>query len=201
MATNYITLANLKATLNITGTAQDTDLTNAVNAASRAVDRICRRRFWEDASDVTRYYSPDRLNLLEIDDLVSLTTLSSDDDGTYTYANSWTQNTDFLLEPLNAPTEDPAEPWTQIRVHPSGQFLFNTFYPRSVKLVGKFGWAAIPDQVVDATTMIASRIYKIKREAPLGALVLDQVAIRAARSDPTVMLLLGPLVRHRIAVG
>lgn len=199
---NYVTDTALKATLSLTGyTFADADVTAANSAASRAIDSLCQRRFWEDASDVTRYYTADKTTLLEIDDLVSFTSLATDDDGTFGYANSWTQNTDFVFEPLNAPTESPAQPWTHIRVLPQGSFQFNTFYPRSVKLVGKFGWAAVPDDIVQATTILAARLLRLAREAPFGVVGFDGGAIRIARMDSNVMMLLGPYMKHRISVG
>lgn len=200
----YITSAQLKATLTLTGgTFADADIAAAINAASRAIDNICHRRFYADADAAQiRYYSPDRPDVLEIDDLVALTSLQSADDGTTTFANTWTLYTDFVLEPLDAQQDTQnLQPFTRARIHPTGSYTFNTYFPRSVKLTGKFGWAACPDPIVDATTLLAGRLVKMKREAPLGIIAYDGVAVRVARQDSQVMSLVGPYVRHRSAVG
>jgi len=200
--TFYLTPDELKSTLSMGAfTAADVDLSVAIIVASRALDNLCQRRFWKDAVDVTRYYSPDDSRLLEIDDLAALTTLSSDDDGTYAYANSWVQNTDFLLEPLNASSEVPARPWTHIRCIPQANFTFNTFFPRSVKVVGKFGWPSLPDEVPLATGMLATRLLRLSREAPFGVVAFDGGAIRIARMDSNIMAVVGPLMKHRVSVA
>jgi len=201
-ATDYITSAALKATLGISVTTWDADVAASITAASRAIDKLCNRRFWQDADALqVRYFSPIRWDWLEIHDLVTLTTLASADDGTTTYANVWTLNSDFFLEPLNAQADADAWPYTSLRVHPSGAYTFNTFYPRSVQVTGMFGWPAVPGPIVDGTTLLAERLFKMKREAPLGVLAFQDVAVRVARADSNLMILVGPYVKHRAAVA
>ncbi len=200
----YITTAALKATLTLTGTTYaDADITAAIAAASRAIDNLCQRRFFQDAdANQVRYYTPgdDILaqGLLDIDDLVTMTSLLTSDDGT-TFANTWTANTDYVLEPLNAASD--VWPYTHIRALPQGSFRFNTIYPRSVKLTGMFGWPAVPDAVVNATTLLANRILTISRSAPLGIMPFEGGAIRIARADSQVMMLVGPYMRHASSVA
>ena len=203
MASDYITLAELKATLSLTAeTYADADISAAITAASRAIDKITRRRFWLDVGTTNvRFYSPDRLTRLDIDDLVTLTSVTVDSAGNGTWADTWTLNTDFVLEPLNA-AED-GFPWEKIIVHPLGKFLFPTSYPRSVQITGQFGWSAIPSGVVDYTTILATVLLRRKREAPFGivAMGMDGGAIRIARTDPQAALLIGPYIRTRYSVA
>lgn len=202
MAATYVTDAALTATIGLTSTTfAAADITAANKAAARAIDDICKRRFWEDASDVTRYYSPERRDRVEIDDLVTFTSLMTDDNGDGVFENTWTQNTDFVFEPINAPVDDPAGPWTHIRVLPQGSFMFNTFYPRSMQLVGKYGWPAVPDGIVEANTMLATRLLRLAREAPFGVVAFDGGAIRVARMDSNIMALIRPHMKHAVAVG
>ena len=198
---DYVTSAQLKATLGITGTGFDADLQASATGASRAIDKLCNRRFYADAdANQVRYYSPVEPGLLQIDDLVTLTSLLTSDDGT-TFGNTWTLNTDFVLQPLNAAADAEVWPYTSIKTHPNGSFLFNTFYPRSVQLTGKFGWAAVPAPVFDATTLLAERLYKMKREAPLGVQVFADVAMRIARADSNLMMSIGPYRKVAAAVA
>lgn len=199
---DYITAAGLKSTLGITSTAHDTDIQASVTGASRALDKLCNRRFYADAdANQVRYYSPVDPWLLQIDDVVTLTSLASADDGSTTFANVWTANTDFVLQPLNAAADLEVWPYTSIQAHPTGQFLFNTYFPRSVQVTGKFGWAAVPAAVVDATTLLAERLYKMKVDAPLGVIAMADMATRIARADSNLMISIGPYRKVAAAVA
>ncbi len=217
----YLTSAQLKATLGITVTTWDADVTASITAASDAIDNLCQRGrngFNIEGGTAgggtvvsSRYYSPVTPGAIEIDDLSSATAaiLISRDDGLDIdtndgLANTWTLNTDFFFEPLNAPSGTAgvdAWPFERIRVHPTGAFLFNTFYPRSVKLTARFGWVAVPGAITDACTLLAERLFKMKREAPMGILAFQDVAVRVARADSNLMITLGPYMRHRYSVA
>ena len=208
---SYITAAQLLDTLGVTApsTQQTSDATAAVTAATSAIDNLCQRPgtstrdgFASDADALqVRYYSPALWDSLPIDDLVTLTSLQTRDDGvdidtTDGGANTWTLNTDFNLEPLNAATE--GWPWTHLAINPAGNFTFNIVYPRSVKLTGKFGWPATPQPIIDACTLISERVYKMKREGPLGVVAFQQEVVRVASADRNVMLLIAPYMRMRV---
>lgn len=204
MPDSYVAIEVLKSTLNIAGsTYADADLTAVLLSASRAIDNLCQRRFYADADAAqTRYYTATDRGYLAIDDLVAFTSLHTDPSGDGTFPDSWTQNVDFVLEPFNA-TADAADPkpYDAIRVHPAGSFVFPLVYPRAVKLIGQFGWADVPDAIQTATTVLASRLLTTSRAAPLGIMGFDGGAVRLAKSDPTVMMLIGRYMRHRIAVA
>src|SRR5262245_42972389 len=56
---DYITIEELKATLEMTGlTFADVDMASSISAASRAVDDITGRRFYLDLASSTRTYVP-----------------------------------------------------------------------------------------------------------------------------------------------
>jgi hypothetical protein len=195
---DYAELEDLKKTLTLDGLSfADLDIKEVITAASRKVDEHTGRRFWVDAdANQVRYYSPEFWDRLWIDDLVTLTTLKTDDGGDGTFENTWTLNSDFTLEPLNAAAD--SEPWTSINVHPSGNYTFPTGYPRSVELTGKFGWNAVPAQVKTATKMVAHRYLKRLREAPHGVVGfgLDGAVVRMMSVDPDVDALLAPFSRR-----
>lgn len=197
MSNEYVTSTELKATLALTGTTfADADVAVAVEAASRDVDAICGRRFWAD-TDATqvRYYTPLTPVAVHTDDIVTLTSLVIDRDGDGTFDETWTENTDFTLEPLNAV----ADGWPRwiVRAHPRGSYTFPGL-PRSVKVTGKFGWSAVPPAVEQATSLLASRFLTRARMAPLGIVQIgvDGGAGRVPRVDPDVMELLARYVRN-----
>jgi hypothetical protein len=178
----YIELEEFKGTTSLKGqTYADGDIQRALVAASRGIDKAFHRRFWLDEDvDLVRYYSPRHSTWLEIDDLVTLTSLKADRDGSGTFEETWTLNTDFIAEPLNAAAE--AKPWETLRWHPLSGFSGFPCYPRSLELTGKFGWPAIPEGVKQLTTIIAARLVQRTRQAPFGIIALggDGAAVRAA---------------------
>ncbi len=197
--TAYTTVANLKASLGITVTTYDDDLAECIEAASRGVDGICDRWFWLDTVDVTRYYTPSSPSLLlPIDDLVSVTTLKTDTTGDQTFATTLTRNSDYFLEPLNAAVENPARPYTVARLNPYGQYW--PPWIRSVQIVGKFGWPAVPAPVVRATSLLSAILHK-RKDAVFGFAVAGvdtETAMRIAQTDPTIRGLLNPYMRLSI---
>ena len=202
MASDYITSAALKATLSLSATSYaDADISAAITAASRAIDKLCNRRFWLDAdANQIRYYTPYSLSSLQVDDFVTFTALATDSNGDNTFGSSWTLHTDFELEPLNAAAD--GEPWTKLVIRQNGSFTFPTGFTRSVRLTAQFGWLTVPQPIVDATTVVATQILKRKREAPFGVVALgSEMAIRLARVDPQVAMLVGPYQKHRIGVA
>lgn len=200
MQTLYVTADTLKNTLSLQGTTfADPDIDAAIAAASRAVDDLCSRHFYQDDDTAQiRYYSPDDLAEQDIDDLVTLASLQTDSDGDGTFDQTWVLDSDFVLDPINAQA-DPGDlrSYTKLCVHPLGQFVFPVGYPRSVKLVGKFGWPEVPDSIVQATGLIAARLLNQNRSAPFGIVVFDGGAIRLAGADSTVRMLIGPYMHHR----
>lgn len=195
---DYVELEDLKKTLTLDGvTFANLDLAEVLAAASRKVDEKTERRFWLDADvNQVRHYSPDDPCLLYIDDVVQITSLKTDDAGDGTFENTWTLNTDYVREPLNAAAA--GAPWTTLVVHPSGSFRFPIGYPRSVELTGQFGWPAVPAGVKTATKLLAHRYVKRLREAPHGVVGfgMDGAVVRIQSIDPDVEDLLTPFSRR-----
>lgn len=187
----YIDTEDLKATLGISNTDfADDDLDRAASAASGIVDSICGRTFGKDSSDTTRYFSPEDLTLLRIDDLVSLTSVAIDRDNDGTYEETWTEGTDFRKGPPNASAK--SEPYTWLEAI-NGQTL--TTSNGYVKVVGKFGWPSMPAEVVQATGILASKLLRRSREAPF-AVVFDASGGSSfiGRNDPEVKALLSRFI-------
>jgi hypothetical protein len=196
LSNSYIELEELKSSTELTSTSfADQDLQNAIVSASRAVDFYTGRRFWPDLVDQTRYFTGNGTDRVDIDDLIILTSLSTDpsDDGTYEYA--WTTGIDYVLEPRNALLD--GYPYTSIRRLLGGNYPWPS-YNDSVKVVGKFGWSAPPEAVKVATTMLAARYVKRTREAPFGVAGFDATGatVRISATDPDVQQLLAPLARR-----
>jgi hypothetical protein len=205
----YCTLADLKSKpgLALIGTTDDnatmdTFLSSIITAISRKIDNKCWRYFYQTASQ-TRYFDADDPSYVVIDDLVSLTSLSTDD-GTRTYPHVWTA-TDYDLLPYNTNASgiEPS-PYRSIGITPNGQFTFpaGAVYvsynlpisriTKGVKVTGVWGWPAIPTLVSEACLLWSERTFKLNA-VPLGqasttALGQQKLSIPAAASDIDLML-------------
>ena len=195
MANEYASSSELKATLSLSNeTFADDDIALALTAASRAVDSVCDRRFWADANaNQIRYYTPQAADRVWVDDVVTLTEVAVDTGGDGTFSETWTANTDYIAEPLNAAAD--GWPWTSLHVHPRSSRYLPTYYPRSVRVTGKFGWSAVPEPVEQATKIVAAKLVKRSREAPFGVIAAGELPMRIAQNDPDVQLLLAQFVR------
>ena len=146
MANSYIDLTRLKDSrtgLNISATSADALLLELCEAASRAIDGHCsgelvgRRHFYSRIA--TRVYTPAHGSRLDLpDDLLSITTLKTDDDDDLTYENTWAVNTDYELYPYNAPAEN--RPYWRLRTRPDGNYTFPAGHQQGVQIVGKWGF-------------------------------------------------------------
>lgn len=196
----YASVGDVKQALELHGeTFADPDITRALTAASRGLDKLLDRRFWlDDDNTQVRYYTAQD-GWVEIDDLVDLTTFQTDDDGNGTFDTTWTENTHFVLEPLNAAAD--GEPWTRVKVTAAGSYGLPC-HVRGIKVTGQFGWTDVPAGVKEATIILAARLLKRVREAPFGVVMIGtDSAERLARSDPDVMFLVGHYDRSTVAIA
>lgn len=199
----YATLAQMYAELDITDTKYDPKLETAIAAASRQIDGHTGRRFWQDATVVDRQYFPSSTVYVEVDDISTTTGLvvkiDTNDDGTF--AQTLTITTNYIVAPVNAPDMVPVQPYTQIRLVDRGVSAFPNWGSGrpSVQVTAKFGWPAIPDDVVKACLVQAVMLFK-SSEAPFGAVQLgfDQSGVQrmSGRLHPVAVGLLEPYVKQ-----
>lgn len=190
----YTTLVEVKNILRLTDSIDDSLLETCIESASRQIDSHCERVF--TSGTATRIYIPNDSYTVEIDDLVSLTTLetSSDGDG---FDTTWNSN-DYQLMPLNGYISGIQRPYDVITA------VDDLFFPiigkeATVRVTGLFGWASVPTDIRQACNLIAIRQYK-RYDSPLGVAGFgDLGAIRVSRFDPDVETLLGPYRKLRFA--
>lgn len=141
----YCSIADLKSALAITSTTDDTVMRKMIDSASRMIDKYCGRSF--AVKSETRYFdaAPARL---WINDLLSITTLKTDEDGDLDYDNTYA-TTDYILYPLNT--------YPKIYIETSDDSDYSGFGAgkKSVQIVGNWGYgdgiSATP-YLVDTTT-------------------------------------------------
>jgi hypothetical protein len=197
VAAPYVDPDDLKRTLQINDTFADDDVEAAALAASEAINEELGRRFNKDSSDVVRYLTALDPYTLNVRDLVSITSLQTDDDGDGTYENTWA-TTDYHLTPLNAATD--LEPYTKIEVKLwDGDFLFPSSQ-KGVKITGKWGWPKVPQRVITAASIIAAQLFKRRRENP-SFIITSEAAVVILRNDPQLNALLKGLNRPKVVEG
>ena len=116
MTNAYSHLSTLKSSgvLNISGPGYDDRLRELLEVVSRMVDRYCNRHFY--VLTTTHVYDSDGGSELHIQDLLSITSLKTDDNKDRTFETTWAA-TDYLLYPTNAePTQLWGRPYTRVVV-------------------------------------------------------------------------------------
>lgn len=192
---DYLTLAAAKAYLRITDATDDAELSGAISAVSRLIDRAAHRQFGLLAAPAARTYR--RLPLynpgtgmweMEIDDLQTTAGLLVNG---VAYASSGA-----VLLPDEAPLEN--VPWTRVgfTTWPIPSF---PGAPVTNVLFGSWGWTAFPEAVPAAAKLQLNRLG-FRRDAPQGvAGSPDQGSeIRMlAKLDPDAVKLISTVRRRR----
>lgn len=192
----YCTLAELKDSLQIEDSTDNASLEAAIMSASRMIDNYTQRFFYKDgtvAAPVTRYYTPQDAYDLNIDDIVSVTSVATDNDLEFLYTTVWATS-DFVVEPIN----NPRKGWPFTRMIAVGAYVWPFNIPQSVKIVGVWGWSSVPQEIQLAAKIQASRLF-IRRQSPFGIAGTPELGtVRlSSRLDPDVETLLRPFRKVR----
>jgi hypothetical protein len=193
-APDYLILADAKSYLRITDTTDDAELSGAIKAVSRLIDRKANRQFGSVVLTARTYrrlplYNPGTgLWELDIDDVQSTAGLLVNG---VAYASSGA-----VLLPDEAPMN--SQPWTRIG--------FTTWpipsYPGAPvtnTVTAPFGWTAVPDVVPAAAKLQLGRL-NFRRDAPQGvAGSPDQGSeLRMlAKLDPDAVRMIAAVCRRR----
>lgn len=191
----YIDLALIKARLGIADSNDDAVLIDVVNGVCRWVDVYCRRRFYVSDNDETRYFTPITDLYCRIDDLVSATSIATDS-GDRTFGTTWVANDYHLIAQSQ---EMPGLPFIALRAADNGRWRFDPRFFNSVRVIGKFGFAASSEAlgiVREAVAIQVERIFK-RKDAPFGVAGSGPMGQVVAISDidPDVKAMLAPPLR------
>jgi hypothetical protein len=190
----YIELFDFKDYLGIKQGKIDNDgaLQDALDSASREIERICNRQFNKDdaapGAATPRVYSPmsPRSRRIHVDDFHTLTDLVIEIDETG--FGDWVAlgADEYELHPYNGMVNGlpgwPFESFEVIR-------LYNPMYNRRwgkkarYRVTAHWGWEAVPADVRQACMMLAGDTYQ-QKDSPYGVMS-DQYGVTLRPSGPT----------------
>lgn len=150
MAVNdaYATAAEYRAAIDKSDATEDLELLADLTAISRWLDRTLNRHFTKDAAPVARVFVPYCPTVVDVDDLVSVTSIKVDEDadGDFADETAWDAS-EYELLPRNAALGSEARPYWQIAATPWGARRFSN----RVEVTGVWGWPAVPEAIKRAT--------------------------------------------------
>lgn len=150
----YVDLGTLKAAMGETTASSDASLLAAAEDASRYIDSECGgRRFYTVSA--TRYYTARCADHIDVEDLLSVTTLKTDSDGDRVYETVWSA-TDY---DLSAGGDYNLYPRWRISRSPYGSYYLPA-YARGIEIAGVWGYgdgeSASPWRATGVTITVAT---------------------------------------------
>lgn len=198
--TTYVDLQTFKDALLIpsTDSTRDELLSSALDSASRYIDRVTGRRFYIDESPVPRVVNP-RGNVVCDRDGNHLLIADIGDDADFQVevgqGLSFTDVTAAVeLEPTDA--LDQGEPITSL-LRLGGRWSSSP--GQRVRITAHWGWPEVPAEIVSATLIQATRIFK-RKDSPEGVTgSAEWGVVRVSRTDPDVMALTQKFMKYGMA--
>jgi len=204
----YCDKTDLKAYIGLTGTGQDDNIDNAINAASREIDKLTDRHFYKTETVESKYFTPIELYSQIVPDIANTTSLvvklDTTDDGTH--ETTLAINTDFYLKPINplrigeVANTVKYEPYTSINIltKRSGQ-RFNPDIVKNIKIEAYWGYDMVPDAIKQATLLQATRLWK-RKDTPFTVYGSDQTGVVELfqKFDPDAMKLIKGFMKRSL---
>jgi hypothetical protein len=187
----YASLTDLKASLTLTAADRDDRLTRVLLSSSRAIEKSCGdRKFWLDPAASARTFNVGRRLVdtpqgqqLFIDDIGSTLGLTVEVGS----GIAFTTVTDYITGPDNALARGWPINWL---LRPGRRFTGSSI--DQIRVTARWGFPAIPDDIAEATLILANRRYK-RKESPEGVLgSAEWGLVRVSRVDPDVLDLISP---------
>lgn len=174
----YATIADIKGVLGITSTTDDTVMRKQAEAASRAIDNYCNRRFYVTSETKTF----DGATKLWLPDLLSITTLKTDEGNDGTFENTYA-TTDYIK--YGGGLEDSLNklPYTRLEINPEGDYAsFASGYKVGVQIVGTWGYG----DGISATPYIADTT--ITEDLTAGESAIDVTSVTNLSAGNTILI-------------
>lgn len=159
--TAYATPADYRAAFSGTETpwqsdGQDAPVAASLTVISRHIDSVLHRSFGKEETAVARVYIPRRLSsVLDVHDMSATPTvvkIDTDNDGVFTDEDALVG---FEAWPFEAAYGAEPRPYYQVHL-PIWATPTTAFVPgQRVEVTAKWGWAAVPEPIKEATVQLA----------------------------------------------
>jgi hypothetical protein len=201
----YCGLEELRDRLGFTDSADDYAAQQAIQSATTEVNDHCGQVFYR--STETRTFVPHSLLEIDIDPLVSITSLNVDQVGNGVFAEAWIQDTDYQLklgtDRYNLNALGVQRPYRKVQATQGGKW-FPYIYPWSrydrVQIIGTWGWPSVPPPVAQATLMLAAQRFK-EKDAPFGISGVNDFGVVRIKQNPEIINMLRPYTNPKNSVG
>jgi len=204
IANGYCTLAELKTYLGLSGSGQDDNLENAVEAGSREIDAICGRFFYQTSSE-DKYFTPINQYEISVPDISTPSGLAvyTDTTDNGTHDTTLTINTDFYTKPLDAGNEVGGvqyQPITHITIlDKRSSERFNPDIVKNIKITAQWGWSAVPNAIQQATLLQSTRLFK-RKDTPFSTYGNPETGVGELfnKFDPDAMKLIKAYIKRKL---
>lgn len=162
----YVSLDAIKTRLGgATIDGGDPQLTTRITSACRAIDVHCGQPFYDFETATARTYRPRSTCRLKVDPFSTTTGLviKTDVANDGTYSTTWAA-TDYELDYFG---DDSTLAYDTIEAVGGYTFPVYTRRRRTVQVTARWGWAAVPQNVVEAATILSVDLWK-RKDAPFG---------------------------------
>lgn len=210
----YCSMEELKSRLSIDAndTKDDYEIQIVLQAVTDWITNYCGRHFYRITE--TRTFEPSNVWTLDLDDVVSVTSVDLDYDGDGVYEVHWTEGVNYQLlrykSNYNAHETGFARPKNYLQVttgsaaNPIGGAWLPWVIPFTrrdrVSVTATWGWADVPPSINQAALYIAAEMFKSK-DSPFGVAGIGELGIVKIQASPWVVELLRPYKSVRKTVG
>lgn len=201
----YVGAEEMNSRLGITDAADAYEMQTAIFASAGWINEYTGQHF--NRITETRTFVPHDIWLLNVDPVVSVTSLKIDRDGDGVFEETWTQGTDYQLRlgprRYNVNQLGQPRPYKQVQVLQSGRlfpFLLPYGYQNKIQMIGTWGWPAVPWQVSEANRILAAQVFK-EKDAPFGIAGFGDLGVVRISSSPTLVAMLERFINPQVKVG
>lgn len=197
----YASLSELKAYLSLSEqTGLDEQMQDALQTASREIERYTRRQFNRNPSVAARVYKPLNSRICYVDDFWTTTgfVVETDSSGDGTFETTWA-STDYELYPLNG-VMDSISGWPQYKVQACASRWFprcTGFRDATVRVTANWGWQDVPAPIKQSCLILAAENFQLK-DAPLGVAGMGDFGVIRVRNNQMALNKLAKYCRRRM---
>ena len=199
---DYATLEELKGRLRIaeSDTADDDDLNNALEVASRGIESCCNRQFNDAGTPSARVFRPPIVGKAEVDDFSTTLGLviETDTSGAGSFGSTWGA-AEYELYPLNGIVGG-VPGWPYWKINPVNRRFPCSSARATLRVTARWGWAAVPAPVKAGCLILAEDLFKL-RDTPFGVGGYGEFGRIRARENPNVWMRIAPYVRDAVLVA